>query len=1670
MGCGTGPFAGVRVHTIDPQTGKKMSLWLRLLPVLLVVLLVGCPKPVVPVDDTPSDEEPEDVPQDLFAPDVQDTKDVPDVKKDAPDVQVDQDFGATDEEIDEDVATDLEVEADVEDADTAEIAPVPDVVKPVDLIEVELGPQFDSEIEVTQDVPVGADSLPETSDADIVVIKPQGCLSDTECANVVKTQCDNVSCLDPGNGIKVCTIVHKDNGVPCDDKKICTQKDACYAGVCVGVKTACNDKNPCTLDTCNENKVLGKECEYSASPAKPCDDGNVCTKGDTCAQGKCVSGKINACGCKVNSDCGGYSNGDLCLGKLICVVVGVKGTCEIDPASVPPPCSIANDTDCSLNTCEPKTGLCAMVAVQNGIVCSDNNACTTPDLCQGGGCKAPAFDCDDKNLCTTDSCDPAAGCKHVNNTIACNDLDSCTTGDFCDGGVCKGTPGNCQCATDADCDTFEDGDLCNGTLHCVGKKCVVDLTSVVVCPTKADGPCGKNLCTPATGKCTLLTAGKGTQCSDNSACTQGDLCNGLGGCVPGKLLNCDDGNLCTNDICDVNFGCLPKQYNVTPCEDGDPCTEGDTCNGGKCESGQSKCECKDDLGCAKFNASNKCLGNFKCVGEVPNTQCQFDPKTKVVVDTSKDNVCSVSSCDPKTGKIAVFNFVGPQCNTGKPCEVNGFCAKGATQSVCEGDAKVCDDGNECSDDTCDNAAVDPTKPCVFNTKIFDAKGCIGDKCHFNQVCASGVCVGSAETCDDKNTCTLDSCDPKTGCVYAAKATGTPCDDGDNCTGDPAVPAASQDGCKAGVCVGGGPKDCSDAALCTDDSCDSAAPVVPKIKAGCVYKLNSNPCSDGNACTTGELCVTGACKNGTPVDCDDKNVCTTDSCDVVLGCVHKNGDGVCDDKNVCTEKDVCLVGVCTGTPKNCDDGVICTADSCDPTTLEGCVYAKAVGNCGPLAACNDDPKPFCVFSGARPLFSEFYFGLSGGADDWLEIHNESAVELDLSKFRLEAHPKASKLTTDWVVVVTMPKGLVLKPHGFLLVGNTSPVQNGAVLDVVAPLSFDLLAPKDEAAKAIIDATAGVTWRLRDSEHQLTLDAFDASKGALPANTANSFERKATKTSTQDSMFLHKAEWLAGNGYNSGVFADDFVTKLAPEAQNAKSGQYEPACGGTCELAKVCNYAGFGADACVDDQKCMVGCGSGKTCSSGASMCIADATNGVLIAGVMMGLSGELNSQYVEFYNNGSLPIDLSGFVLQRKTADALPFNPWISLNQLPKGVLLPGKRYFTFASQAWAKLHGSVDAVVADSLGLGGEGGAVRLWDPGSGTELDSVGWGTAKTFNQKVSKGLTIPGQVLVRKAKIGSTALTMDVGGADYLAGNNQDTDTDSDDFVILGDGVPNSLASGVYEPACAGTCAAANTCSYVANAEKCIDNLCGGICGSATGCNTKTGKCDLAVLIAEFATDGPESQNLANQKLAISDNEYVVIYNPTPSSIKLDGLVLQGKADAASVFVSLTDTVAGVGKKPLTGYMEPFSYFLVVPANYDKNLPTPNLVSTKIWGLYSGAGALRLIRADNTLTADTVAWGKTMNNFAEAKLATLNCVNADDPKSFTCAMRRKPSSMVSSELNDPLSPWYYAGAGYDSNNNSTDFTSINPRQPRNQTCPQPVANGALCPPANAATVVQKL
>ena len=66
-------------------------------------------------------------------------------------------------------------------------------------------------------------------------------------------------------------------------------------------------------------------------------------------------------------------------------------------------------------------------------------------------------------------------------------------------------------------------------------------------------------------------------CDDANACTTCRFAKTRS--VGGELLDCDDGDVCTDDSCDMEKGCI-HVVNEAQCDDGDACTVGDQCKEG----------------------------------------------------------------------------------------------------------------------------------------------------------------------------------------------------------------------------------------------------------------------------------------------------------------------------------------------------------------------------------------------------------------------------------------------------------------------------------------------------------------------------------------------------------------------------------------------------------------------------------------------------------------------------------------------------------------------------------------------------------------------------------------------------------------------------------------------------------------------------------------------------------------------------------------------------------------------------------------------------------------------------------------------------------------------------------------------------------------------------------
>ncbi|MBO6934523.1 MAG: hypothetical protein JJ863_06100 [Deltaproteobacteria bacterium] len=126
-----------------------------------------------------------------------------------------------------------------------------------------------------------------------------------------------------------------------------------------------------------------------------------------------------------------------------------------------------------------------------------------------------------------------------------------------------------------------------------------------------------------------------------------------------------------------------------------------------------------------------------------------------------------------------------------------------------------------------------------------------------------------------------------------------------------------------------------------------------VDGACLQQLDDESCGPGFVCDLLEGCTLPAGADGGPPCEPSESSCTNgmdDDCDGNVDCADSEcADMACDDESVCTEGDTCSGAVCVGTPIVCDDGNVCTDDSCDP--FLGCVVTDNTAPCDDGSWCN-----------------------------------------------------------------------------------------------------------------------------------------------------------------------------------------------------------------------------------------------------------------------------------------------------------------------------------------------------------------------------------------------------------------------------------------------------------------------------------------------------------------------------------------------------------------------------------------------------------------------------------------------------------------------------------------------------------------------------------------------
>ena len=515
-------------------------------------------------------------------------------------------------------------------------------------------------------------------------------------------------------------------------------------------KELCDDQNPCTSEYCD-----GEDgCKYELLSGNECDV-DACTVDEVCVEGVCVGSPIE--------------------------------------------CDDLND--CTADDCDLAAG-CVYYPI-TGQDCDDSDLCTANDNCISGDCVGKMIICNDGNLCTDDSCLPADGCTYTPNNDACDDGNMCTGPDLCEAGECAGADLSCECLTDSECSSFEDGNLCNGTLYCDTTKapfeCQVSAGTVVQCPVPQgpDGPCLDAVCAPGSGECSTVPANDGAACDDGNPCTAADECS-AGVCAGLVPVVCNDANGCTDDSCNPAVGCVYDPNSAT-CDDGDFCTLGDSCQGGACQPGQAL-DCADDNSCtldgcnADATCSHLLLDALPCDdGDVCTKndvcvvgQCTGTPFVDCCTadaDCADDNPCTENLCNLNTGECQALTagLNGAPCDADATgCTADDQCAGGVCTAGAQVECPLPD--NVCLYAVCMGTGPDSydcvAQPFAEGTPCDDGLACnVGSTCQPDATCGGGL-VKTIMECTDEigiiTTCLAGLCVEPDGCTPSALPDGTPC--------------------------------------------------------------------------------------------------------------------------------------------------------------------------------------------------------------------------------------------------------------------------------------------------------------------------------------------------------------------------------------------------------------------------------------------------------------------------------------------------------------------------------------------------------------------------------------------------------------------------------------------------------------------------------------------------------------------------------------------------------------------------------------------------------------------------------------------------------------------------------------------------------------------------------
>jgi hypothetical protein len=445
---------------------------------------------------------------------------------------------------------------------------------------------------------------------------------------------------DACNGTETCVGGNCAGGSPvvCDDGDACNGVEACQEGECLNVQPAldCDDDNACTDDSCS-----GGACQNDNNSAG-CNDGDACSIDDSCSGGVCVAGDPKDC-----------DDDDICTDDAC----GADGLCDYTPSNAPgctsPP--TGDNVFCEVSGPAGVEVLCPIQmarATENGPgpaaaqfdVLYDPNDLTVLGMVAETCLPLPPGV---PPVCIEVPVPPASlstGHSVLLNPANYGDWDGfgkvllanpsdasallteafqTTPGTFSGDTLVMSLKLEINTPIDAGAPSLLTFDNTLGSTADANDLPAVVVNQVIVMGEEDGGETGSeeggtNGCTPA-------------DCDDGNACTT-DVCQ-LDACLY-FTIECNDGDNCNGvENCDVDTGCFVEDP-PPACDDGDDCNGVETCDNGVCVEGLPV-PCDDGDPCT----DDGCAGG----------DCEYTPNDAPGCDVAVEGVvCSLSGSSGET--------------------------------------------------------------------------------------------------------------------------------------------------------------------------------------------------------------------------------------------------------------------------------------------------------------------------------------------------------------------------------------------------------------------------------------------------------------------------------------------------------------------------------------------------------------------------------------------------------------------------------------------------------------------------------------------------------------------------------------------------------------------------------------------------------------------------------------------------------------------------------------------------------------------------------------------------------------------------------------------------------------------------------------------------------------